>query len=952
MQFVSSCPRTRKKAGALQISFKYVPGVEAYVHPDLNEWKKDLEFAQVLKANKKLEAKEKKKEKEKVTTELAVDTDKDGEVIEVTNALTIENEEESKSLKYFNPVNRRHHLVILPKNSEGLLKVFHLVSRGYLEGFYRFPRIDFSMLKEAAKGGDLIVSSACLAGMFSWETMMECRGIKFDELHHGLLEDSSLIERVLKNIGNAYDRLADAVGRDNVMLELQFNRLPAQHLVNRSLLEFAKRNGLQKQLVVTADSHYARPEHWKEREIYKRLGWLNYTDFDPNQLPKSREELKVELYPKNAEQIWKEYQDSKERGCDFYDDNVICEAIERTHDIAHQVIGKTEYDTKIKLPSFAVPDGKTPLKALMDECKAGMMRRGLANKPEYVDRLKEELEVIRDMKFELYFLTLKLILDIAREEMLLGPGRGSGAGSLVNYLLGITDVDPIKWGLLFSRFLNRDRQEAPDIDTDVGNRDRLIEMLRDRLGAENVIPISNYNTFALKTLVKDVARFYGVPFEEANEATKTVDDDVKKAVLKHGMDKNLFVLKYEDALEHSPKFKEFIDAHPEVAEPVAVLFKQNKALGRHAGGVLVTDKIAERMPLIASKGEAQSPWCEGLLRKDLGTLGWIKFDLLGLETLRIIQRTIELILKRRCGINRPTFADVKKWYEENLSPNVIDFDDQKVYENVYHQGKFAGIFQLTEKGAQRLFEKGKPCSIVDIATLTSIYRPGPLAADVDKLYLEAKAKPDNVEYVHPNVKNVLSETYGCIIFQESVMEIAHHMAGFPRSECDKVRKAIMKRSISGAGEAKKKMEELKQKFIDGCEKNGLERSKGDHLFEQLAYFAGYGFNKCFTSENEVLLTDKKGKNRKKKKICDVKRGDFVLSYDEALNCVVPAKVNNVHSHGTLKCVRVKLKSGEMFECTWDHKFRTLETREMLPLREIVNRKLSIVVDDVANRSIR
>lgn len=831
------------KLAAKGIEFKFIPGVEAYFHPNLNDWSKELELSKKAKDDAKLEEKRRKEAKEKLVTPLEVSTDGDGEVIDVTNALTIENEDETKSNKFFNPVNRRHHLVILPKNSAGLLKVFHLVSRGYLEGFYRFPRIDYSMLKEAAKDRNIMVSTACLGGQFSYLTLKAAQGVPFDELSPDILNDRGMLKRLVFEMENEYEHLVDAVGAENVMLELQFNRLPAQHLVNRAMLELVRKNNLQKQLIVTADSHYARPEHWKEREIYKKLGWLNYTEINPDALPKSRDELKCELYPKNADQIWQEYQSAKDKGHTFYDDDEVCDAIERTHDIAHQVIGEVQYDCKIKLPAFAVPEGKTAMRALMDECKAGMKLRGLSGKPDYVARLKEELEIIRDMGFELYFLTLKIIMDIAREEMLLGPGRGSGAGSLVNYVLCITDVDPLKWDLLFSRFLNRDRAEAPDIDSDVGNRDRLIEMLRERLGNENVIPISNINTFALKTLVKDVSRFYGIPYDEANAATKTVDEDVKKAVLKHGMDKNLFTLKYEDAMEHSPSFKEFIDRHPEVSEPIAVLFKQQKALGRHAGGVLVTDRIAERMPLVTSKGEPQSPWCEGLLRKDLGVLGWVKFDLLGLETLRIIQRTIELILQRHEGVKYPTFAQVRKWYDEKLSPDVIDFDDQKVYENVYHSGKWCGVFQFTESGAQRLCKRGKPTSIIDIAALTSIYRPGPLAADVDKLYLGAKAEPEKIKYVHPLVKQVLEETYGCVIFQESVMEVCHHVAGFPRPECDKVRKAIMKRSISGADEAKKKIIELKAKFIKGCVERGLTESDADQLFETLAYFSGYGFNK-------------------------------------------------------------------------------------------------------------
>lgn len=938
------------KLAAKGTKFKYLPGVESYIHPNLEQWKRDLAADREAKDNAKIEEKRRKEAKEKVITPLEVTTDGDGEVIDVTNALTIENEDESKSTKFFNPINRRHHLVILPKTSAALLKVFHLVSRGYLEGFYRFPRIDYRMLKEAAVNRDIIVSSACLAGINSFCTMREVQGVEFDKLDASLLDDAGLMNRVLASFSNEFDKLADAVGPENVMLELQFNKLPAQHLVNRSMLEFAKRNGLQNQLIVTADSHYARPEHWKEREIYKKLGWLNYTEINPDALPKSRDDLKCELYPKNASQIWDEYEKAKDKGHTFYDDDLVRDAIERTHDIAHEVIGDVQYDTNIKLPAFAVPKGKTPLKALMDECKIGMKLRGFVGKSEYVARLKEELEIIRDMGFELYFLTLKIIMDIAREEMLIGPGRGSGAGSLVNYLLRITDVDPIKWNLLFSRFLNRDRAEAPDIDSDVGNRDRLIEMLRERLGSDNVIPISNINTFALKTLVKDVSRFYGIPYEDANAATRTVDEDVKKAVLKHGMDKNLFTLKFEDAMEHSPSFKEFIDKHPEVSEPVAVLFKQQKALGRHAGGVLVTDNIAERMPLVTSKGEPQSPWCEGLLRKDLGVLGWVKFDLLGLETLRIIQRTIELILQRHEGIKYPTFSEVRDWYDKKLAPEVIDLDDQKVYENVYHAGKWCGVFQCTESGAQRLFKRAKPRSIVDIAALTSIYRPGPLAANVDKLYLGAKAEPDKIAYVHPLVKQVLEETYGCVIFQESVMEVCHHVAGFPRPECDKVRKAIMKRSISGADEAKKKIVELKAKFIKGCVERGLIENDADQLFETLAFFSGYGFNKSLYFLEPLNIYSSSDEFLGVKFIRDVQPGDKVMSRDEVSGQDCLVSVIAKHDHGKLKLVKITLDTGEEIRCTWDHKFRTKETGEMLPLREIVERKLSIVVNDAIKHS--
>jgi len=302
----------------------------------------------------------------------------------------------------------------------------------------------------------------------------------------------------------------------------------------------------------------------------------------------------------------------------------------------------------------------------------------------------------------------------------------------------------------------------PDIDSDISDRDKLLSLLRDKFGAQNVIPISNYNTFKLKSLIKDISRFYGIPFEEVNAAMAPIEDDVKRELFKPGTDKNLFVLTYEDAIKYSKSLQDFIAAHPEVAGPIKILFKQNRSLGRHAGGVIVSENIAERMPLILARGEPQTPWVEGMTYKHLEELGWIKFDLLGLETLRIIERTIQLVLQRREGIANPTFQQIREWFDKHMDPKNIDLNDQKVYEYVYHEGRFAGIFQLANAGAQRLFMKAKPKNIIDVATLTSIYRPGPLAANVDKLYLEAKSTPDKIDYQHPLIKKVLEPTYGCL----------------------------------------------------------------------------------------------------------------------------------------------------------------------------------------------
>lgn len=828
--------------------FKYIPGVEAYVHPDLNQWRLDKLSADKARDDAKEEKKLKAKLKEKVVTNIERVTDGDDETvdIEMSNALTVENEEETKSGKTFNPVNRRHHLVVLPKTSEALKKIFRLVSRGYLEGFYRFPRVDVGMLKEAAKDGDILISTACLGGILSYDVLSSLREVSFDQLDASILDDPATLDRVIGIMGNTFDKYADAVGVKNVLLELQFNRLPAQDVVNRAIIEYARRNSLTEQLVVTADSHYPRPELWKHREMYKKLGYLNYTEYGPDSLPKSVDDLKCELYPKNATQVWDEYIATKGRNA-FYgrddDDKLVSEAIERTHEIAHQVIGDISFDKSYKYPNSIIKKNKTPFQQLCDLCKVGIVNRGLDKKPEYLDRLKYELNIIKTMGNASYFVTLARALDLARTVCLLGVARGSSGGSLVAYVLNITDLDPIKYGCRFDRFLNVYREGAPDIDVDVGDRDAVLDVLRKEFGNDNVIPISNVNTFKVKTLIKDISKFHGIPFEEANAATRTVEQEVRKATQKHGDDKNLFVLTFDDAMKHSPSFIKFVEKYPEVADSINVLFKEQRSLGRHAGGVVIMDDAPSMMPLIANKGEPQTPWTEGVAGKGLEPLGYIKYDLLGLETMRLIARTIELILQRREGVAKPTFPDVKKWYDAHLHPDTNDYNDSKVYEYVYEQGNFAGIFQLTSTGAQRLFRAAKPKSVVDIAVLTSIYRPGPLAANVDKIYLKAR-KGEKFDWGHPLFEKVLGQTDNCLIFQESVMDLAEVVGGFPKDQCDNVRRAIMKRDLSKGDSAMKEAKQMEDAFVAGAVKNGVPETTARKSYEQILWFAGYGFNRA------------------------------------------------------------------------------------------------------------
>lgn len=455
-----------EKLNSSGANFKFIPGVEAYIHPDLKQWKLEKLKAEELAKDAKAAKLAAKKAAEGIKTNIERVGDGADETveIEVGNALTIENEDETRSSKTFNPINRRHHLVILPKTPRALQKIFHLVSRGYLEGFYKFPRIDLGMLREAAGDEkDIIVSSACLGGIFSYDVLNELRSVDFNKIEAGLLDNKALLERIMVSLGNTYDMYADAVGRDNMYLELQFNRLSAQDTVNRALIEFARRNSITDKLIVTSDSHYAGPDLWYHREMYKKLGYLNYTQYGPDTLPKSKEDIKADLYPKNASQVWDEYLQAREKQ-PFYEgcDEVVCNAIERTHDLAHQEIGSITYDKSYKFPTKVVPQGKTAFEVLLQLSKEGLVNRGLADKPEYIERMKYELGVIKKMNFAEYFVTLARMLKLAREVCLLGVARGSGGGSLVAYCLDITDLDPIKYECRFDRFLNEHRCLHPE----------------------------------------------------------------------------------------------------------------------------------------------------------------------------------------------------------------------------------------------------------------------------------------------------------------------------------------------------------------------------------------------------------------------------------------------------------------------------------------------------------
>jgi len=927
-------------------NFKFVPGCELYLHPDLQQWDLHRRLAAAAKDGDRSAVRTIKDQLGQFRRPIVPLLDEDDDIVGVgfegededsSSTITIESESESKTVdagRFSNPIRRRHHLVVLPRTSQGLQNLFALVSRGYREGFFRFPRVDYSMLKQAAQGGHLIASTACLAGPVSFSVFEIMQSADVHALTPQSLDDPNLRAKILKNIGNTWEQLTDAVGHEFAFLEMQFNRLPAQHLVNRAILEFANENGLMDRLVVTADSHYPSPERWRDREVYKGLGYSSWKELGPDSLPLSQDDLKCELYPKNAEQLWQEYLGDKEQFSWYegFEDQVIS-AIERPHNIVHDFIEDIKPDVSVKLPRRIIPPKKNPLDVLIQRCKEGLKARGVEGKPEYVDRLKTELATITDKGFELYFLTEQRIMQMGKEVMFCGPGRGSAAGSLVCWLLGITDVDPVEWGLSFERFLSPSRTDLPDVDSDFEDRDEMVNILQREFGEENVIPISSYGRMQISTSTKDVARLLNIPYEEVNAATRGLDQNVKGKVAGKGEAKASVDVTFELAYEHHQPFRELMDRHPDLATMVSSLGKQIKSIGRHAGGVLVSENVPDRMPVILSKGRLQTPWIEGLTGKHLEPFGWVKFDILGLETLKILRRAIEMVLERD-GIKKPSFNQIRAWFDGNLDPKVINWNDRQVYKHVYEDGRWFGVFQCTNAGAQRFFRRAKPKSIIDIATLTSIFRPGPLGANVDKIYVEYKSDPTSIPDMHPKIWQVLEKTYGLLVFQEQVMELAHVVADIPLEECDDIRRAITKGKKENLGA-------VEQRFIDGATKNGLTELEAKELFGNIKYFASYGFNKCLHEDTLISAYSKEGKCLGDKKIKDFIGGEFVRSRDERTGSEIFVKVKERHKNGLKETVEVTFDNGKSVRCTLDHKFRTT-CGQMLPLSEIIAKDFEVV----------
>ena len=784
-----------KKGGK---EFKPIFGVEAYFIPSVANWKRDYE-------------------------EIKAAAKKKSEYEAEQSGTTVENEASKKKMK--SVLNRRRHMILLAQDQEGLQNIFKMISTSYVgDNFYRYPRVDYALLKKYSKG--VIAASACLGGVYAgnyWENRDEGPDAVLDAMRHTTQKMQSIFG-------------------DRWYGELQWNNVPEQHDLNQYIIQMHYEFGVE--LISTADSHYYNADVWKDRELYKRLGWLGKgrPDYMSEELPVSVEEIGYELYPKNGDQMWESYKHySKLCGVE-YDDELIKASIERTYHIAHQRIADFLPDNTVRLPSFVVPEGSTAGQTLAALCVEGLRSLGLQNNTEYAERLKYEVDIIDGRGFSKYFLTMKAISDMAVDKQLVGPGRGSAAGSLVSYVLGITQVDPIRYGLQFERFLTKGGSGYPDIDYDVSDPMVLKEYLIEEWGDDTVVPITNWNTLQLRSLIKDISKFYGIEFTEVNNVTsKMVHEATPLAKKAHGITAGVYAPTFEELMIYSETLQKFLTKYPHIKTHVEKLYGQTRSASRHAGGVVIGERLDEWMPLINSGGVRQTPWSEGQNVRHLEPMGFIKFDILGLASLRMIEGAVERILRRHHGIEDPTFEQIRDFYSEHLHPDRINLEDSQVWKNVFHKGRWAGIFQFTESGAQSFCRNAKPDNITDLAAITSIYRPGPLSAGVDKMFIGAKRSPEEVEYQSEIVREITEETYGFLIFQEQIAMLAHKLGkDLSLDEGNKLRKLLTKK---GTGTAVEQKDKILDKFLKGCNEKGMAPHEARELWNKFEYFSGYGFNK-------------------------------------------------------------------------------------------------------------
>lgn len=751
---------------------KTIFGMEAYAIDDLEQWHIDREaYAD---------------DKERVKREEAVDED-------ATN-LAGDLDSRRKSLY------RKGHLVMLAQNQIGMNNIFKIMHKSYKEGFYMKPRIDKKMVDSLSEG--IICSSACMGGVVA----NKCWAFK-----NGSIKWKEVVDEA--------ESWKEILG-DRFFLELQFNEHDSQRFINDCIIKVHKETGIP--LNVTGDAHYINQDEWEAQELlYMLRGNKTLSTRGDNW------DFQVkQLYIKSAEEMWETF----ERFGGDADPKLVREAFENTL-LIDSMIDDFELDTSIRLPTI---QAENPFKTLGDMSIKRLKELGLDKNEVYCKRLIHEFKLIKEKGFASYFIIMRDIINQAKEKMLVGPGRGSAAGSLVCYLNGITDLDPIEHKLLFERFINSERVELPDIDTDFQDTDKAREMLRDIFGTENVASITTYGTFQIKGLLKDVGRVFDIDHREITIANKKIQAELK-VLLHKGEDKSSIDIKLDDVIKVSPTYATLCDKYPKLHKQVEMLYGKVRHLGRHACGVVIGDNLPSEMPVFYNKGALQTSYSMGIVNKNVETMGFIKFDLLGLSTLNVIDHALKLISLR---LNKPY-----DYIKGVIDPLNMDLNDPKIMKTVFEEGNFTGIFQFTNKGIRKMAMRVGPDCFEDVSAIGALYRPGPLGSGMDKLYADRKHGLESIEHIHPILEEVMEETYGCLVYQEQMLNIGLRLGKMEMKDVNRLRKIFLKKDKSKADDFRQnEIKYLKGEFTKGCIENGLTEKQAHDLWDMFEHFGGYGFN--------------------------------------------------------------------------------------------------------------
>ena len=676
--------------------------------------------------------------------------------------------------------DRYYHLVLLAENNTGYSNLMKIVSKGFVEGYYYKPRVDMEVLEKYHEG--IIALSACLAGEVQ------------RNLVRGMYEEA-------KEVAYRYEH---CFGKGNFFLELQDHGIPEQKLVNQQLLRMSQETGIE--LVATNDVHYTNAEDAEPHDILlclqtgKKLADEDRMRYEGGQYyVKSEEEMKS-LFP------------------------YALQALENTQKIADRCHVEIEFG-HTKVPHFEVPEGYDSWTYLNKLCHEGLDKRYGADAPKYLQKLDDELAVIKNMGYVDYFLIVWDFIHYAREhDIMVGPGRGSAAGSLVSYTTGITDIDPVRYNLIFERFLNPERVSMPDIDVDFcfERRQEVIDYVVEKYGKDCVTQIVTFGTLAARGVIRDVGRVMDLPYNFVDTIAKAIPNELGITI--------------DKALLMNPELRGMYESDESVKKLID-MSRRLEGLPRHtsmhAAGVVISQKpMDEYVPLSrASDGTITTQFTMTTIEE----LGLLKMDFLGLRTLTVIQNAVRL---------------AEKSSGKKIDMNAIDYNDKKVLDSL-GTGKTDGVFQLESAGMKNFMKELKPQSLEDVIAGISLYRPGPM--DFIPAYIKGKDHPESITYDCPELEPILAPTYGCIVYQEQVMQIVRDLAGYTWGRSDLVRRAMSKKKG-------KVMEQERKNFVygnpeenvPGCIARGIDEKVANKIYDNMIDFAKYAFNKSHAAAYAVV----------------------------------------------------------------------------------------------------